>query len=349
VAKHISSKPEPDHIPESINPRLTQRRRREYPASYYIDGIRAGERVILSQAITLIESKRPADQRLARQVVEACLPDSGRSFRLGLTGVPGVGKSTFIETLGLQLIEAGNRPAVLAVDPTSQLTGGSILGDKTRMAQLAQHPEVFIRPTPAGGSLGGVAAKTREVILLCEAAGFDYILVETVGVGQSEVAVHALTDFFLLLLLPSGGDELQGIKRGVVEMADLIAVNKADEGRELAARQARSDYQRALHLYPPKPSGWTAQALTCSAITGAGMVEIREILNRFQQKVRENGFFQRNRQAQAVHWFDEQLQAALLAHFYEQAAFQDRLAAARSAVQAGQLSPQAGVLQVLEA
>ncbi|RMF04520.1 MAG: methylmalonyl Co-A mutase-associated GTPase MeaB [Bacteroidetes bacterium] len=347
MAKHISSKPEPDHRPVSINPRLRQRRRKEHPASYYVQGIRAGDRVILSQAITLVESKRPADQSLARDVVEACLPYSGKSFRLGLTGVPGVGKSTFIEAFGLQLIEAGYRPAVLAVDPTSQLSGGSILGDKTRMAKLSLHPEAFIRPSPAGKSLGGVAAKTREVMLLCEAAGFDYILIETVGVGQSEVAVHALTDFFLLLLLPGGGDELQGMKRGVVEMADLIAINKADDDRELAARQACSEYQRALHLYPPKPSGWSAQAVICSAITGKGLSDIREILERFRTQAQESGYLQSHRQEQAVHWFEDQLQEALLAHFYEQPDFQARLHTVKEAVRQGQLSPRAGVWQVL--
>ncbi|MCB0637133.1 MAG: methylmalonyl Co-A mutase-associated GTPase MeaB, partial [Lewinella sp.] len=258
-------------MPHSLNPQLPPRRRSRRSADDYVQGVLSGDRVVLSQAVTLVESTLPADREQAHALLDACLPHTGRSFRLGITGVPGVGKSTFIEAFGLELLAAGYRLAVLTIDPSSQLTRGSILGDKTRMARLAQREEAYIRPSAAGDALGGVAAKTRELILLCEAAGFDFIIVETVGVGQSEVAVHALTDFFLLLLLPGGGDELQGIKRGVVEMADLIAVNKADGERTAAARQARVEYARALHLFPPKPSGWTARAVTCSATTGAGV------------------------------------------------------------------------------
>lgn len=348
MAKHIASKPEPDQVPSSVNPNLRQRTRKEYPLSYYIDGIKNQDRVILSQAITLVESNRAEDQLKARTIVETCLPLSGQSFRLGITGVPGVGKSTFIESFGLALTQQGHRIAVLAVDPTSQLSSGSILGDKTRMGKLSVHPDVFIRPSPAGKSLGGVAAKTRELILLCEAAGYDYIIVETVGVGQSEVAVYNLTDFFLLLLLPGGGDELQGIKRGVVEMADLVAVNKADDAGKLAAQQARAAYQRALHLFPPKKSQWVAKAVTCSAITLDGIEDIRKQLIDFQQTTNKNGFFKRNRKDQAIHWFQQQLHQRIVDKFLAPAAQQEKLESLLTAIQDGKLSPQAAVERFFE-
>ncbi|MEL7220914.1 MAG: methylmalonyl Co-A mutase-associated GTPase MeaB [Bacteroidota bacterium] len=347
MAKHIHEKAEPDHIPASVNPHLKARKRKERSASYYIDGILSGDRVILSQAITLIESNRKQDQLKARSIVEACLPHSGRSFRLGITGVPGVGKSTFIETFGLQLLQKEHQLAVLTIDPSSQLTKGSILGDKTRMAQLSTHDKVFIRPSPAGDSLGGVAAKTREAVLLCEAAGYDFILIETVGVGQSEVAVYQLTDFFLLLLLPGAGDELQGIKRGVVEMADMIAVNKADHDRVLSAQKARAAYQRALHLYPPKSSGWTAQALTCSALQNEGISEIIDQLGLFLQRTKGNGHFLKNRQDQAVHWFRQQLQQRILDNFLSSDTQQKQLKKLEAAIIAGEVSPQAGVERFL--
>ncbi|MEL7421445.1 MAG: methylmalonyl Co-A mutase-associated GTPase MeaB [Bacteroidota bacterium] len=344
MAKKTSAKPEPDQIPASVNPHLRKRRRQQYPASYYLEGIQTGDRVILGQAITLVESTKPADRKLARTIVEGCLGKSGHSFRLGITGVPGVGKSTFIESFGKILLEVGHKVAVLAVDPSSQISHGSILGDKTRMGELSVHPDVFIRPSPASGSLGGVAAKTRELILLCEAAGYDFILVETVGVGQSEVAVYQLTDFFLLLLLPGAGDELQGIKRGVVEMADLIAVNKADDDRKLLAQKARAAYQQALHLFPPKPSKWTAQALTCSAVEKTGLSEILDQIEAFRQQAGDNGYFQSNRQQQALHWFEQQLQQWILEDFFT--GRKDQLEQLKAAVQAGTLSPQAAVDQL---
>ncbi|MEM1215862.1 MAG: methylmalonyl Co-A mutase-associated GTPase MeaB [Bacteroidota bacterium] len=332
----------------SVNPNLRPRRRRERPASYYVDGIRAGDRVVLSQAITLVESTRLDDQRKARAIVEACLAHSGPSFRLGITGVPGVGKSTFIEAFGQQLVDAGHRLAVLTVDPSSQLSRGSILGDKTRMERLAIRPEVYIRPSPAGTSLGGVAAKTRELILLCEAAGYDFILVETVGVGQSETAVYQLTDLFLLLLLPGAGDELQGIKRGVVEMADLIAVNKADEDRLTAAKHARTAYQRALHLFPPKTNGWTAKALTCSARNGDGLDRLLRAIQAFQTHVIDNGSFQTNRQQQALFWFEDRLQQGILRQFLASPERQAQVVVLRQAIKAGTMSPQAAVAELLE-
>ena len=341
VAKKSTEKPEPDQIPASVNPHLRKRQRQQHDTAYYLDGIQRGDRVILSQAITLVESTRAADRQQAREIVEGCLANSGKSFRLGITGVPGVGKSTFIEAFGKLLLEAGHKVAVLAVDPSSQISRGSILGDKTRMGELAVHPDVFIRPSPARTSLGGVASKTRELILLCEAAGYDFILVETVGVGQSEVAVYQLTDFFLLLLLPGAGDELQGIKRGVVEMADLIAVNKADEDRKLAAQQARSAYQRALHLFPPKTSNWTAQAVTCSALESSGLHDILTQIEAFRELTTTNGHFLRNRQEQALHWFEQQLQQRILEDFFT--GRKDQLQELKTAVQAGTMSPQAAV------
>ena len=339
MPKHTSSKPEPGGTPQSVNPHLQRKRRADYPADYYRDGILAGDRVVLSQAITLVESTRMEDRLKARSVVESVLPHTGRSFRLGITGVPGVGKSTFIENLGLQLIERGHRLAVLAVDPSSQVSRGSILGDKTRMAQLATHPKAYIRPSAAGQSLGGVAAKTRELILLCEAAGYDYIIVETVGVGQSEVAVHALSDFFLLLLLPGGGDELQGIKRGVVEMADLIAVNKADDDRLEQARKTRAAYSRALHLFPPKASGWTPQAYTCSALTGDGIPALIDHIGEYEQQVRESHYFERHRQQQALHWLHEILRENLLSQFYQHPLVAQQLPSVEKEVANGRQTP----------
>ena len=347
MPKHTSSKPEPGANPQSVNPYLQRKRREVQPVSYYVDGIRAGNRVVLSQAITLVESTLAEDRSRAQEVVENLLPHTGRSFRLGVTGVPGVGKSTFIENFGLQLIEQGRRLAVLAVDPSSQISRGSILGDKTRMARLATHPNAYIRPSAAGQALGGVAAKTRELILLCEAAGYDFILVETVGVGQSEIAVHALTDFFLLLLLPGGGDELQGIKRGVVEMADLIAVNKADDERLEQARKTRAAYSRALHLFPPKTSGWIAKAVTCSALSGEGIPEVISLLQEFNMQMHENGYLAQHRQQQALHWLHETLRENLLSQFYRHPLVAEQLQSVEKEVENGRQTPLAAAEMLL--
>ena len=303
--------------PASINPHLSRPPKRVKDQTYYIEGIGRGDRVVLGQAITLIESRRAADQELAAALVDACLPRSGKSLRLGITGVPGVGKSTFIEALGMYLVEKGHRLAILAVDPSSQLSRGSILGDKTRMARLSVCEQAFIRPSPAGDSLGGVAQRTRESMLLCEAAGYDIILVETVGVGQSETAVHAMTDFFLLLLLPGAGDELQGIKRGIVEMADLIAVNKADGEALMLARQAKAAYQQALHLFPPKESHWSPEVLTCSAAQGLGIGEIWSTVEKYCTLTQKNAYFEEQRRLQAIHWLHDTLRERLLHEFYK--------------------------------
>lgn len=276
----------------------------------YVEGILSGNRVVLSQAITLIESTRNDHQLLAHQILERCLPTIKSHLRIGITGVPGVGKSTFIEAFGRVAIERGHRVAVLAIDPSSRLNRGSILGDKTRMEALSMHPNAYIRPSAAGDSLGGVARKTRETILLCEAAGFDTVLVETVGVGQSETAVRDLTDFFLLLLLPNAGDELQGMKRGIVEMCDWIAINKSDTN-PTAAKIARTQYNNALHLFPRKENNWAASSSLCSAINGEGIEEIWDKINEFLNDMKNQGFIEKNRQQQSLFWLHESIKQEL--------------------------------------
>lgn len=324
--------------PGSLNPNLKKRHRAAWALEDYVTGIRSGSRVALSRAITLLESTRPAHQELGQQILEACLPHSGQSVRIGITGTPGVGKSTFIEALGQYLIGQGKRLAVLAVDPSSQVSHGSILGDKTRMEELSRKEEAFIRPSPAGQSLGGVARKTRETILLCEAAGYDTILVETVGVGQSEIAVHSMTDFFLLLLLPGAGDELQGIKRGIVEMADLVVVNKADGERLPLAKRAKQEYRNALHLFPPKENGWVPRVEICSAIDGTGVREAWQAISRFVEHTRQSGAFERNRQQQAQYWLREAINHALQALFYAHPEVKKLLSPLEEAVKEGKQS-----------
>ncbi|OUJ75490.1 methylmalonyl Co-A mutase-associated GTPase MeaB [Hymenobacter crusticola] len=308
-------------------------------ADQYADGILAGNRVVLSQTITLAESTLASDQALTQQVLDRVLPHAGQSVRVGITGVPGVGKSTFIEALGLFLVnEQHKRLAVLAVDPTSQRSGGSILGDKTRMTQLAAHPQAYIRPSPAGRSLGGVTRSTREALLLCEAAGYDVIFVETVGVGQSETAVHGMVDFFLLLMLAGAGDELQGIKKGIMEMADAISITKADGGNELAARRARREYQNALHLFPATDSGWQPVVTTSSAVSGAGVPQVWEVIQNYTQQTQASGYFQRRRQQQNLHWLHEAIRHGLEERFYARPEVQVQLASLRQQVISGQKS-----------
>lgn len=314
----------------------------------YVEGIRRGDRVWLGRAITLVESTLAEHQQHAQSVLEACLPHTGRSLRIGITGVPGVGKSSFIETFGTYLTQTkGRKLAVLAIDPSSRVSGGSILGDKTRMERLSADANAFIRPSPSGQSLGGVAARTRESMLLCEAAGFDTVLVETVGVGQSEVAVHGMVDFFLLLLLPGAGDDLQGIKRGIVEMADLIAINKADGDRVELARAARRDYSGALHLFPAKDSGWAPKAVTCSALTGDGMPEVWEQIIDFQVLAEKKGWLEENRRQQLKQWLHELLGQRLHEFFLQKPGVREALAQAEADVLAARLSPVNGVREVL--
>lgn len=274
----------------------------------YADGIRRGDRVVLGQAITLVESSLASDQQLAAELLEMVLPDTGRSIRIGITGVPGVGKSTFIEVFGAHLLEQQRRLAVLTIDPSSQLTRGSILGDKTRMEALSKHPNAFIRPSAAGNALGGVAHKTREALLLCEAAGYEVLLIETVGVGQSEVAVKSMVDFFLLLALAGAGDELQGIKKGILEMADAIVVTKADGDNIGRATAAKTDYERALHLSAPPPSGWGPVVMTASAHTGTGIDAVWKTIVSFHDRMTATGMLRENRSQQHVAWFKDHFQ-----------------------------------------
>jgi LAO/AO transport system kinase len=272
--------------------------KKRFTPEEYAEGILAHDRVMLSRAITLTESRLSSDRELADVVLEKIIPFSGRSFRLGLTGVPGVGKSTFTESFGKNLLNEGFRLAVLAVDPSSQVSGGSILGDKTRMEWLAAQKNAFIRPSPSGDSLGGVGRRTHEAILLCEAGGFDFIIVETVGVGQSETLISEMTDFFLLLMLAGAGDELQGIKRGIMELADAVVITKADGDNAEKARQAKQSYANALHLFPPKNSMWIPETHISSALTDMGMSDICEMLRRFEQTVKANLWFEKNRSEQ---------------------------------------------------
>ena len=295
--------------PPSVSPsqalRYRQMRRQDPSEAQFVEGILAGERAMLSRAITLTESRLPQHAAKAQAIIEGCLPHSGRSIRLGITGVPGVGKSTFIEALGMHLVEdRGQKVAVLAVDPSSSFSGGSILGDKTRMERLASNLNAFIRPSPSGGSLGGVARRTRETVILCEAAGFRNVFIETVGVGQSETMVASMVDFFLLLMLAGAGDELQGIKRGIMEMADLLAINKADGSNIDRARAARAEYQTALRLFPKSASGWQARVLTCSSLSNTGIAEIWDAVLEHHQLVQSNGFFKERRRRQLVEWLE---------------------------------------------
>ncbi|MCG8354586.1 MAG: methylmalonyl Co-A mutase-associated GTPase MeaB [Kiloniellales bacterium] len=311
------------------------------------EGVRAGDRRALARAITLIESTKEAHRPQAEALLEALMPHSGRSVRLGITGVPGVGKSTFIEAFGLHVIERGHRVAVLAVDPSSQLSGGSILGDKTRMELLARAPEAFIRPSPTGGTLGGVARRSREAMLVCEAAGFDVIVVETVGVGQSETAVAEMVDMFVLLLLPSGGDELQGIKRGVMELADLVVVNKADGELVAAAGRAAAEYQAALQLLRPASPLWRATVLTCSALSGAGVPEVWQAVGRYRAALEPDGALAAKRSGQARAWMWREVGDSLLAALKADPAVAALVPGLESQVEAGTLPPTAAARRLL--
>ncbi len=308
--------------------------------------LRGGDRRALARAITLIESTRADHRSQADALLAELLPHTGKSIRLGITGVPGVGKSTLIERFGLQLIGGGHRVAVLAVDPSSKVSGGSILGDKTRMEELGRHPDAFIRPTPAGTTLGGVARRTREAILLAEAAGFDVVIVETVGVGQSETTVSEMVDMFILLLLPSGGDELQGIKKGVVELADLVVVNKADGDMKPAATRAASEYRHALHLLRQPTPGWTVEVRTCSALTGEGIAELWDAANRFRQAVGADGIARR-RADQARSWLWNELGESLLQRLRSDNAVRQRLPALETSVMSGQVTPGVAAAELL--
>lgn len=316
----------------------------------FIDGILSGNRMLLSRAITLIESTKNEHQDLAQEIIEGCLPHSGDSIRIGITGVPGVGKSTFIEAFGNHIIKNENRSlAVLAVDPSSSKTRGSILGDKTRMDTLSNNPKAYIRPTPTSGSLGGVAQSTRETIILCEAAGYNTILIETVGVGQSETAVHSMVDFFLLLMLAGAGDELQGIKRGIMEMADSIVINKADSGNEDAAKRAMAEYKNALHLFPPTESGWIPKVATCSAFHNKGIPEVWKIIEEFVRHTKSKGFFEQKRKEQASYWLDESINQELHRSFYDNPELKKKLEITRKQVQNKEISSYTAAKKLIQA
>ena len=315
--------------PESINPDVIKKFRRKKKIRYSVDefvtGITEGNRTILGQAITLIESNLPEHNNIAQKIIEKCLPHSGNSIRIGITGVPGVGKSTFIESMGRFITKQGGKLAVLAVDPSSEKSKGSILGDKTRMEELSTDPNAFIRPSPSAGSLGGVARKTRETIILCEAAGFNVIFIETVGVGQSETAVHSMVDFFLLLMLAGAGDELQGIKRGIMEMADAIAITKADGENIHKTDIAKVEYQNALHLFPPTKSGWIPKVLTCSSLKRIGINKIWETVEGFISLSKDSNNFELKRKEQAKYWMYESINESMKNSFYNQAGIKDKL------------------------
>ncbi len=291
-------------------------RKKQMNSKSLLEGLLMHNTSVLSTSITLLESSLKEDKIVSKELIKSCLPYSGNSIRIGITGVPGVGKSSFIEALGKILLAEGKRIAVLAIDPSSEISGGSILGDKTRMEELSNMENVFIRPSPSGKNLGGVAQKTRESILLCEAAGFDVILIETVGVGQSETMVHSMVDFFLLLMLSGAGDELQGIKRGIMEMADSIFITKSDGDNITKAKLASREYQNALHLFPPNPNGWIPKSSTCSSTKGENILKVWTIIKSYENHTKINGWFLKKRQNQDSFWFHETLRDLILSQFF---------------------------------
>ncbi len=326
----------------------TPARRRRLAPERYVEGVLAGDRTVLARAITVIESELPADGELGARILDAVLPHTGRSRRVGITGVPGAGKSTFIDALGMHLLrDRGENVAVLSIDPSSPISGGSILGDKTRMERLAVEEKAFIRPSPSGGHLGGVARRTRETLLLCEAAGYRNILVETVGVGQSETAVRSMTDFFLLLMLAGAGDELQGMKRGIIEMLDGMAINKADGDNKPKAERARIEYASALHLFPASPDGWTPRVLTCSAISGERIPDVWQMVLDHHALLEANGHLALQRKAQALEWMNELVRLGLVEAFQKDPAVAARWPELQGEVREGRVSPYAASRELL--
>lgn len=314
---------------------LGKYRRKRLAPTEYAEGILAGNRIMLSRAITLIESRLPEDNELAERVLDIVLPHTGNSLRLGITGVPGAGKSTFIESFGKELTKMHKKIAVLTIDPSSQRSKGSILGDKTRMEELANDPLAYIRPSASGSTLGGVSNKTRETMLLCEAAGYEIVIIETVGVGQSETTVKGMVDFFLLIMIAGAGDELQGIKRGIMEMADAIAINKADGDNIRRAELSRSEYENALHMFPPNESGWHVQVVTCSAVKNTGMKEIWKIITDYVASMKSKGFFDSMRKQQNLNWMNETIQYYLEQNFYNHPEIKKQLGFIQQQVETG--------------
>ena len=338
----------PEIISSSSVEHIKNLKKQQPSAKELVDGILAGNIAALSRAITLVESTNSNHLAKANEVINACLPHANKSVRIGITGVPGVGKSTFIEAFGKYLTGLGKKVAVLAVDPSSTISHGSILGDKTRMEELVKDTNAYIRPSASGETLGGVAQKTREAITLCEACGFDTILIETVGVGQSETAVHSMVDFFLLLKIAGAGDELQGIKRGIMEMADAIVINKADGDNIRKANLAKVEFNRALHLFPAKKSGWTPTTATCSAITHEGIPEVWETIEKFLGLTKGNNYFFEKRKEQNQYWMLETINEQLKTNFYNHPEIQKLLDSTKKAVQNDEISPFAAAQLLLE-
>ena len=316
-------------------------------ANYYIDGVLEGNRRVIAKTITLVESSLPAHQEMSKMIIGTLLPYSGKAVRIGITGVPGVGKSVFIESFGMMLLKDGHRIAVLAVDPSSKKSGGSVMGDKTRMEKLSLEESAFIRPSPSGGTLGGVARKTRETMIVCEAAGFDVIVVETVGVGQSETTVASMVDFFLVLMLSGAGDELQGIKKGVLELADGIAITKADGDNIEKAKKAKKEYETALHLINPTSSNWLPPVVTCSALNFEGIENIWEIVLNHREKLKSAGVFEENRKNQSVKWMWSLVEEGLKDQFYRNTDVKKMLPRISKEVERAQIAPTTAAFELL--
>lgn len=323
-------------------------RRRKLTVDDYVEGVLAGNRTILARTITLIESNASKHRILAEEVLKKLLPHTGNSIRVGITGVPGAGKSTLIESFGSMLCDDGHNLAVLAIDPSSSVTGGSILGDKTRMESLARNPKAFVRPSPSGGTLGGVTRKTRETMLICEAAGFDVILIETVGTGQNEVAVRSMVDFFLVLALTGAGDELQGMKKGVMELADTIFINKADGENKARAMKARAEFNRILYFLQSPTEGWKPKAFTCSALTGENIRGIWDVILKFEDVTKDSGIFEKRRQAQLLEWVDWMIEDELKRRFFENETVKAQLSLIQSDVLQAKLSPTLAVKKIMQ-
>jgi len=338
---------QPDYISKSSVASIKKNRRKQPSVDELVTGILNQDKVALSRAITLIESKSTKHLAKATEIIEKCLPHANNSIRMGITGVPGVGKSTFIEAFGKHLTGLGKKVAVLAVDPSSSISSGSILGDKTRMEDLVKDENAFIRPSASGDSLGGVARKTRETIILCEACGFDTIIIETVGVGQSETAVHSMVDFFLLLKLAGAGDELQGIKRGIIEMADAIVINKADGDNIKRAQMARTEFKRALHLYPQKASEWKPKVVTASALKQNGIDDVWQMIQEFRESTKKNGHFENHRKQQNRFWLLQTIEERLKHNFYTNEKINNVLDGYLNATENSSISPFNAAQQLL--
>ncbi len=340
---------QPSSVSDNAVSRLKKSRKNIANPSQYFEGILNGDRVLLSKAITLVESTLPEDQELAQSIIERCLPFSGKSIRIGITGVPGVGKSTFIEAFGTFLTSNSHKIAVLAIDPSSSRSKGSILGDKTRMEDLSRDPNAFIRPSPSAGTLGGVARKTWETVVLCETAGFDVIFIETVGVGQSETAVHSMVDFFLLLMLAGAGDELQGIKRGIMEMADAIIINKADGENIRKAQAAATEYRNALGLFPLAESNWKPPVVSCSSLTKAGVDEVWDVIELYREHTFKNGYFEKKRSMQSKIRMHQTIEDQLKQHFYRDKKIAGMIPAFEKSLDANNISAYVAAKKLLEA